>query len=759
MLTKFLGKAYAVESSFGHIRDLPNKKSELTPTQQKLPYASLGIDIENDFSPLYVIPPKAKKHALKLKKLVEPDTTLWLATDEDREGEAISWHLLEILKPKKTNAIKRIVFHEITKNAILSAIEHPRDIDMGLVKAQQARRVLDRLVGYNLSPLLWKKIRYGLSAGRVQSVAVKIVVDREREIQAFTSEEYWTITATLQKEEKKFTAAFQKLDGKKFVPKTQEEAEAIVSAISRQDFTVQDISEKETKRRPSPPFTTSTLQQEAARKLRFSVKKTMTLAQKLYEGIDMGKGEAGGLITYMRTDSVNLSQKAIGDAKKIIIGKYGEKYSHSRAFSKKQKGAQEAHEAIRPTELSRTPEQVYALPKTKLDADARKLYELIWKRTIASQMADAKISQTGINFEVFGKSGAKKSHIFRSTGQRIVFPGFISAYTEGRDDEIDENKEAILPEMKEKETIRPKSLEKKQHFTKPPARYTEASLVKKMETEGIGRPSTYAPTITTIISRGYVVKEGRNLQPTDTAFVVTDLLAGHFQDIVDLKFTAHMEEKLDDIAEKKEDWISFMQGFYGPFSEKVKQGDNISRAEAVKSRKLGICPATQLPIYAKLGRYGAMLQRGETESEEKPDFAPILKGQSLETITLQEAITNFQLPRTLGEKEGEEIIVNVGRFGPYIKHRKTFVSISEDEIFTITLPTAFEKIEEKEKLQKNRIIQEFPQIGIQVLNGQYGPYISDGKKNAKIPKEIDPKSLTPVQCQKILEEAPKRKKR
>ncbi len=760
MLTKFLGKDYVVESSFGHIRDLPNKKAELTPTQQKLPYASLGIDVENKFSPLYVIPPKAKKHALKLRKLMESDTTIWLASDEDREGEAIAWHLLEVLKPKKANSIKRIVFHEITKNAILEAIKTPRTVDMDLVEAQQARRILDRLVGYGLSPLLWKKIRFGLSAGRVQSVAVKIIVDREREINAFVPDEYWTLSAQIEKEKKSFTAHFTKLDGKKFVPKSAEEAEAIYSAIKGQQFTVKDISEKESKRSPSPPFTTSTLQQEAARKLGFSVKKTMTLSQKLYEGIDMGGGEAGGLITYMRTDSVNLSQKAINDSKSVIEKKYGKKYSQTRTYTKKQKGAQEAHEAIRPTELSREPDEVYSWAKTKLDADARKLYELIWKRTIASQMTDAKLLQTGIDFEVLGKSGAKKSHIFRATGQRILFPGFIKAYTEGRDDDINENEEAILPEMKKGESIKPKKLEKKQHFTKPPARYTEASLVKKMEAEGIGRPSTYAPTITTVMSRGYVQKEGRQLKPTDTAYAVTDMLASHFKDIVDLKFTAKMEEKLDSIAEKKVDWVKFMKDFYGPFSEKIKKGDSISRAEATKARNLGPCPHTGLPIYAKIGKYGAMLQRGETESEKKPDFAPLLKGQTIETITLQEAIENFQLPRNIGKaKDGEDIIAHIGRFGPYLKHGKTFVSIKEEDLFTIDLKTAQAQIEEKEEMQKNRIIQDFVKEGIQVLNGQYGPYISDGKKNAKIPKDKDPKKLTLKQCQKIIKEAPEKRGR
>lgn len=661
MLKKFLGKDYTVESSFGHIRDLPSKKSELTAAQQKLPYASLAIDVENNFAPLYVVPTKSKKHATRLKKLMGADTTIWLASDEDREGEAIAWHLLQVLKPKKTNKVHRIVFHEITKNAILKAVETPKELDKDLVNAQQARRILDRLVGYTLSPLLWKKIRFGLSAGRVQSVAVKLVVDREREIKAFTPEEYWSLTAELEKENKKFTASFQKLDGKKFVPKTAEETEAIYTAIKGQDFTVKDLSEKEAKRRPSPPFTTSTLQQEAARKLGFSVKKTMTLAQKLYEGIDLGGGEAGGLITYMRTDSLNLSQKAVGDAKTVIEKKFGKEYAESRAYKTKSKGAQEAHEAIRPTELSRTPEEVYALPKTKLDPDARKLYELIWKRTIASQMADAKLLQTGIDFEVIGKNGAKKSHIFRATGQRIVFQGFLKVYAEGRDDDVDENEEAILPEFTKGETTKPKKIDKKQHFTKPPPRYTEASLVKKMESEGIGRPSTYAPTITTVISRGYIQKEGRQLAPTDTAFVVIDLLTEHFNDIVNLQFTAKMENDLDAVSERKVDWVKFLKDFYTPFKKLVDEKSNsIEKSNVVNEATDEKCEECGKPMVIKLSRFGKFLScSGYPDCK---NAKPI--------TTEQEEAEKLALEREFAketcEKCKSQMVVKKGRFGFFL---------------------------------------------------------------------------------------------
>lgn len=758
MLSKFLGKEYTVESSYGHIRDLPSKKAELSPAQQKLPYASMAIDTEHGFTPLYVIPQKAKKYAQKLKGLLGADTTIWLASDEDREGEAIAWHLLEVLKPKKTNTVQRIVFHEITKSAILEAVKSPRRVNMDLVHAQQARRILDRLVGYTLSPLLWKKIRYGLSAGRVQSVAVKLIVDREREIRAFTPEEYWTITAPFEKGGKTFVSEFQKLDGKKFVPKNKEESDAIVTALKGQPFSVANIDEKEVKRRPSPPFTTSTLQQEAARKLGFSVKRTMTLAQILYEGIDMGGGEVGGLITYMRTDSVNLSQKALSDAKEVVEKRFGKEFSETRVYKSTSKGAQEAHEAIRPTELSRTPDQVYALPKTRLDDDARKLYELIWNRTLASQMADAKLLQTGADLEAFGKAGAKKSHIFRATGQRVLFPGFLKLYAEGRDDDKDENEENILPELIQGESLKPKSIDPKQHFTKPPPRYTEASLVKKMESEGIGRPSTYAPTISTVITRGYILREARQLVPTDIAFAVTELLENHFRDIVDLQFTAHMENQLDSIATKEKKWDEFLKEFYTPFSKTVQDGESISRAEAKKQRQLGKCPQTGLPIFAKIGKYGAMLQRGETESEQKPDFAPILKSQSMETITLEEALLNFSLPRSLGNAEdGEEVVVSVGRFGPYIRHGKTFVSIREDELFTLKRDEAMERVREKASAKQNRIIKDFPKEGIQIVNGRFGPYITDGKKNAKISADTDPKKLSVTDCKALLEKAPVRK--
>lgn len=661
MLQKFLGKDYTVMSSFGHIRDLPSKKTELTATQQKLPYATLAIDVENDFEPLYVVPTKSKKHAKSLKSEMESDTNIWLASDEDREGEAIAWHLLKILKPKKDNKIYRIVFHEITKNAILESIKNPREVNEDVVQAQQARRVLDRLVGYTLSPLLWKKIRFGLSAGRVQSVAVKLIVDREREIKAFNKEEYWSITANLKKDNKDFTSNFIKLDNKKFVPKNKEEVDACVDAIKGQDFIAKTIEEKEVKRNPSPPFTTSTLQQEAARKLGFSVKKTMSLAQKLYEGLDISKGESTGLITYMRTDSLNLSQKAIIDAKSVIEKEFGKDFVETRQYKTKKKAAQEAHEAIRPTEISRTPEEVFSWAKTKLDIDARKLYEIIWKRTVASQMSSAKLMQTRVDFEVFSKVGDKKSHIFRSTGQRIKFKGFLEVYYESNDENKNENEENLLPEITEGEKIKPENIEGKQHFTKPPPRYTEASLVKKMENEGIGRPSTYAPTITTIISRGYTVKEGRQLVPTDTAFVVTDLLSNHFRDIVDLGFTAKMEDDLDSIAHKKIDYKKFLKDFYFPFKSLVDNKSNtIEKSEVVSEESDEICDLCGKKMLIKLSRFGKFLScSGYPDCKNAKPIVTPEEEKELENL-------KAEFKEEICEKCSSNMILKKGRFGYFL---------------------------------------------------------------------------------------------
>ena len=602
ILKKILGRGYAVESSTGHIRDLPEKKEDLSAADQKLPYARLGIDVDNDFRPLYCSSPTKKKRLSKLKELIGPDTELFLATDEDREGEAIAWHLNEVLNPKDALKACRVVFHEITPAAILNAFEHPRPLDMHMVDAQQARRILDRLVGFRLSPLLWKKIRFGLSAGRVQSAAVRIIMERELEIRRFISEEYWSVTAQFAKSGISFEAPLTKRKGEKFEPKTEAEAQMVMAAVrsTGQKFTVGPLETKMVRRNPSPPFTTSTLQQEASRKLGFSVKKTMQLAQKLYEGVEL-KGEATGLITYMRTDSLNLSKTALEQTHAMLGQLYGKDYQlpEPRLFKTKSKGAQEAHEAIRPTDVFRKPESL----KNDLDADMLKLYDLIWKRTLATQAPRAEFEAVSTDLNVGEFS-------FRATGQTLKFAGFIRIYVEGDDnpEEALEDRDKLLPALLEGETLKSEHVEPKQHFTKPPARYTEASLVKKMEEVGIGRPSTYAPTISTIISRGYVEMENKVLSPTDTAEVVDGLLVAHFPNIVDLNFTATMEDSLDDIAEGKREHIPFLHSFYTPFNALVEEKDkSIKKEDIVNEPSTEICELCGKPMVVKLSRMGKFL--------------------------------------------------------------------------------------------------------------------------------------------------------
>jgi DNA topoisomerase I len=602
ILKKILGKGYAVESSTGHIRDLPEKKEDLSAADQKLPYARLGIDVDNDFKPLYCSSPTKKKRLSKLKELIEPETELILATDEDREGEAIAWHLNDVLNPKGKLKACRVVFHEITPAAILNAFEHPRPLDMHMVDAQQARRILDRLVGFKLSPLLWKKIRFGLSAGRVQSAAVRIIMEREAEIRRFVSEEYWSVTAQFTKSGIDFEAPLTKFKGDKFVPSNEVEAQAVMTAVhgTGSRFTVGPLETKTVRRNPSPPFTTSTLQQEASRKLGFSVKKTMQLAQKLYEGVEL-KGEATGLITYMRTDSLNLSKTALEQTHAVLGELYGKLYQlpEPRQFKTKSKGAQEAHEAIRPTDLFRKPESL----KNDLDPDMLKLYDLIWKRTLATQAPRAEFEAVSTDLNVGAYS-------FRATGQTLKFAGFIRIYVEGDDnpEEALEDRDKLLPALTEGESLKSEQVEPKQHFTKPPARYTEASLVKKMEEVGIGRPSTYAPTISTIISRGYVEMENKVLSPTDTAEVVDGLLVAHFPNIVDLNFTATMEDSLDDIAEGKREWVPFLHSFYTPFSELIAEKDkSIKKEDIVNEPSDEVCELCGKPMVIKLSRMGKFL--------------------------------------------------------------------------------------------------------------------------------------------------------
>lgn len=749
-IEKFLGKDYKVLSSYGHIRDLKTKQ--------------FSIDIEHNYAPQYEIPADKKKLVSELKAESKAAEMVWLASDEDREGEAISWHLYEVLGLKPENT-RRIVFHEITKTAILHAIETPRSIDMNLVNAQQARRVLDRIVGFQLSPILWRKVKPALSAGRVQSVAVRLIVEREREIQDFVSEAAYRVTAN-----------FILPDGKTILKaelnrrlKTKEEAQAFLHACQNATFTIDDISKKPVRKSPAPPFTTSTLQQEAARKLGYSVSQTMMIAQRLYES---------GFITYMRTDSFNLSDLALGTAKEAILESYGEKYYKFRQYHTKSKGAQEAHEAIRPTYIA----------KAEIDGTAqeRKLYDLIRKRTIACQMADAELERTTISVDI---SGVKEK--FVATGEVVVFDGFLQVYHESTDDDQEkEQGNTLLPIVHLQDALQLKEATATERFTQRPARYTEATLVRRLEELGIGRPSTYAPTIQTIQNREYVIKgdkEGteraysiltlnkkgiqestktemvgadRNkLMPTDIGIVVNDFLMEYFQLVMDYNFTAKVEKEFDAIAEGEENWTKVIDNFYQVFHPVVEQTAAIRTEHKVGERQLGIDPKSGKPVFVKIGRFGPVAQIGESNAEkdnEKPQFATLLKGQSIETITLEEALKLFELPRTVGEYEGKVVVAAIGRFGPFIRHDGKFVSIPKDKNpISITLEEAIELIQQKREKDENRFIKKFEEDPeLEILNGRYGPYIAYKGKNYRIPKTgYTPAEMTLADCMKLVSEA------
>lgn len=749
-IEKFLGKDYKVLSSYGHIRDLKTKQ--------------FSIDIEHNYAPQYEIPADKKKLVSELKAESKAAEMVWLASDEDREGEAISWHLYEVLGLKPENT-RRIVFHEITKTAILHAIETPRSIDMNLVNAQQARRVLDRIVGFQLSPILWRKVKPALSAGRVQSVAVRLIVEREREIQDFVSEAAYRVTAN-----------FILPDGKTILKaelnrrlKTKEEAQAFLKACQQATFTIDDISKKPVRKSPAPPFTTSTLQQEAARKLGYSVSQTMMIAQRLYES---------GFITYMRTDSFNLSDLALGTAKEAILESYGEKYYKFRQYHTKSKGAQEAHEAIRPTYIA----------KAEIDGTAqeRKLYDLIRKRTIACQMADAELERTTISVDI---SGVKEK--FVATGEIVVFDGFLQVYHESTDDDQEkEQGNTLLPVVHLQDALQLKEATATERFTQRPARYTEATLVRRLEELGIGRPSTYAPTIQTIQNREYVIKgdkEGieraysiltlnkkgiqestktemvgadRNkLMPTDIGIVVNDFLMEYFQLVMDYNFTAKVEKEFDAIAEGEENWTKVIDNFYQVFHPVVEQTAAIRTEHKVGERQLGIDPKSGKPVFVKIGRFGPVAQIGESNAEkdnEKPQFATLLKGQSIETITLEEALKLFELPRTVGEYEGKVVVAAIGRFGPFIRHDGKFVSIPKDKNpISITLEEAIELIQQKREKDENRFIKKFEEDPeLEILNGRYGPYIAYKGKNYRIPKTgYTPAEMTLADCMKLVSEA------
>ncbi len=727
-ISRFLGKEYTVESSYGHVRDLPKSK--------------LGVDVEKNFEPTYIIPKANQKRLTALKKKAAKADEVLYATDEDREGEAIAWHLAQAFE-LPNDAHKRITFHEITKPAIMAALEQPRTIDKHLVDAQQARRVLDRLVGYKLSPFLWKKVARGLSAGRVQSVAVRLIVERQREIDAFNPEEYWTIEAEMNAEGKVFAANLFSMNGQqleKFSITNTDQATAVVEALKDASYTISSIEQTEQARNPLAPFRTSTLQQEANRRLGFSAKQTMMVAQQLYEGLDTGEG-AGGLITYMRTDSLNLSGQFIGQARDFIEQQYGQEYLFERVrqFKGKAKGAQEAHEAIRPTDVRLTPDSL----ATKLSAQQLKLYRLIWQRAVATQMAPAKLAQTTI---IIDASTGK--HQFKATGQMILERGFLAVYP------LDV-KETELPPVTEQQAVDCQQVTPEQHFTKPPAYYSDASLVKALEEKGIGRPSTYAPTINTIITRGYVERDGRKLVPMDIAMLVNDLLVEHFPKVVDYDFTADIEEDFDEVAEGKQKWQGVIEEFYQPFIENLdKKSEELSKKDIAEVQELGTDPDTKEPIFVKVGRFGPYVQLGEAKEDgEKPKFASIPKGKPLQKVTLQDALKYLSLPRTVGaDADGNAIEVAIGRFGPYAKCDGTFYSLGEDDDpYTVTLERVQEIMAEQKEKKQKALIADFKAEGIQVKTGRFGPYVTDGKVNAKVPKDVEPEKLTVEDCKELLE--------
>ncbi|MBX7132334.1 MAG: type I DNA topoisomerase [Fimbriimonadaceae bacterium] len=846
-ISRFLGADYDVQASYGHVRDLPEKADDIPAEFKKLKWAKLGVNVEHGFEPLYVVPSDKKRHVDALKKASKGVDELLLATDEDREGESISWHVLQLLKPSKSTKVRRIVFHEITPEAIREALQNPRDLDQDLVKAQETRRILDRLYGYTLSPLLWKKVAPRLSAGRVQSVAVRLIVQRERERIAFREAEYWDLEALLASKEGEFKARLTKIadgkiaTGKSFDPTTGELREKAVQ-LSRADavslaektkeakpWTVVKVETSPGKESQPPPFMTSTLQQEANRKLRFGSRRTMQVAQGLYEGVDLD-GERVGLITYMRTDSLNLAERAIEQARQVIRDLYGPEYVPEKPnrYKTKAKGAQEAHEAIRPTDLTRRPQDVARY----LDKDQLALYELIWKRTIACQMPPARVSRTSVEVDVTVEGRALK---FGASGKQIVFPGFLRAYVEGSDDpeaEL-EGKESILPPLKEGQTVDLKDLEAQEHHTKPPARYTEASLVKKLEEEGVGRPSTYASIIGTIQDRGYVFKRGNELVPTFTAFAVTGLLENHFEELVDIAFTARMEEELDDIADGKLNWVDHLHKFflgepnhaglekqvetegpgipfpnieigeadgekvvvrvgrYGPYVQRGEGGkenvasipDDLAPAEltleaalelinrkSAGPQSVGIDRASGRPVYFKKGRFGNYLEVGQTEEEAAAEIKPKrvtlptgIDGSQLNDEDMQALLS---LPKVLGQRNGEDVTVSIGQYGTYVKCGAETRNVENwREAVSLALADANHLLDQP-KVRRGRAasavpaasveaIKEFGKLDgaagpVKVMPGRYGPYVTDGKTNATIPKNIEPDALSADQAVDLL---------
>jgi len=747
-ITKYLGKDFKAVASYGHVRDLIPKSG--------------AVDPENDFEMTYEIIDKNKKHVDAIARALKTADALYLATDPDREGEAISWHLYELLQDRNAledKAVYRVEFYEFTKKAIQEAVRQPRELSQSLINAQQTRRALDYLVGFNLSPLLWRKVSPGLSAGRVQSPALRLIVEREQEIEKFEPQEYWTIESDLEADQKPFVARLTHLKGEKITQfsinneELAKDAEQTILNAAQGQLKVEKIDRKQRKRNPAPPFTTSTLQQESARKLGFGAQRTMRIAQQLYEGMDID-GESVGLITYMRTDAVNLSADAVGEIREFIGQRYGGDNvpEKPQEYKNKSKNAQEAHEAIRTTLASRTPEQV----KGALTPDQLKLYSLIWQRTVACQMIHATLDTVAVDL------AAGNDAVFRANGSTIVHAGFMAVYQEGKDDakEAAEQDQKILPPLKEKELIPLKAVRTEQHFTEPPPRYSEASLVKTLEQYGIGRPSTYASIISTLLAREYVTLENRRFQPTDVGRIVNNFLSSHFDQYVDYDFTAKMEDQLDSISRGEQHWLPLLKDFWKPFKHRVDEKVNVPREEVAQARIVGTDPASGKPVSVRLGRYGPFAQIGTKEDEDKPKFAGLRPGQKMSEITLDDALQLFKLPRELGETpEGEKVVVGIGRFGPYIRYDDKFVSLKEDDPYTVPLDRALELVAEKKRADAAKIIKKFPEHGIQVLHGRYGPYVTNGHKNARIPKDVEPASLALEDCQAMIEAAPARKKK
>jgi len=750
-IKKYLGKDFEVLASYGHVRDLVPKEG--------------AVDPQHNFRMQYQLIERNERHVDAIARALRKAKALYLATDPDREGEAIAWHLHEILRERGDLADKqvhRVAFYEITRNGIREAINAPRELSQDLVNAQQARRALDYLVGFNLSPLLWKKVRRGLSAGRVQSPALRLICEREEEIAVFKAREYWTIEATGEHSAQQFPLKLIEYAGQKveqFSFQNAPQAHSVgrtLNDAARGALRVLQIDRKQRRRNPAPPFTTSTLQQEAARKLGFSAQRTMRLAQQLYEGVDIGEGEAG-LITYMRTDSVNLAAEAVQEMRATIAKLYGAESvaEEPRIYRTKSKNAQEAHEAIRPT----TPGLVPADLEGRMDPDQLRLYALIWKRAIACQMSHALFDTVAVDM-LAGPDGPQR-HQLRANGSTLVKPGYMAVYQEDVDDSAQDESDRILPAMNVGDAVKLLDVKPEQHFTEPPPRYSEASLVKALEEHGIGRPSTYASIISTLKDREYVEMDSRRFIPTDIGKIVNRFLTKNFHRYVEYGFTARMEDALDAISRGEEEWVPLMHQFWKPFISQVEHTEkHVTRDEVAQARDLGVDAVSGKPVSVRMGRFGPFVQMGTKDDEEKPRFAGLRPGQKMDKITLADAMVLFQLPRALGHTtQGDPVQANVGRFGPYIKYGTKYVSIKEDDPYTIELPRALVLIEQKKQADANRIILDFPDAGIQVLNGRYGPYITDKQRNAKIPKDRDPKTMTVDECRELLAQAPVRRGR